>query len=273
MSWFQGVSTVLFDMDGTLYQDFAFHRDYLRYLLQDTEYAACAEDFIRAADEILTKGAAPMNRFYRMRPASEVRTGEALLEWINGCLVEEMPFARCYQEGLNGLHYLGDPWEVATFIAAVLGTLSQNGEKAFLRVREEMQSKTLVPNKPLLELLEQLKGRYTTVLLSNSPQESAAGFIDKLGFTGAFSYVLYDAHKPYRLFENLRRHPALADIRTEELLSVGDHAFNEIVNVHLAGGKTVWMNPYGEAPQVPCTCRVKSIPDLMSLLRHELLSI
>ena len=109
------------------------------------------------------------------------------------------------------------------------------------------------------------------MLLSNSPQQSAADFIHRLGFTGAFTFNLYDAQKPYHLFENLRRCPALEGIPTEQLLSVGDHAFNEIVNVHLAGGKTLWMNPYSSDPRVPCTASVKDLPALMAWLEQNLL--
>ena len=31
-----GITTILFDMDGTLYQDFKFHRQYLKYCLENT---------------------------------------------------------------------------------------------------------------------------------------------------------------------------------------------------------------------------------------------
>ena len=265
------IRVILFDMDGTLYQDHTFHRDYLRYLLAGTEHAGFADQAIRLADEIMDHGVVPMDRFYRVRPISQVENWQQLAEYLRGRMIDEMPFETCYRDGLGGLQFLADPWEVATMIAAALGTLEQNGEEAFLRVRKEMEDHALTPDPELRELLEALKERYITVLLSNSPEQSAANFIDRLGFTGAFSFVLYDACKPYRLFENLRRHPGLEDMPGRAVLSVGDHAFNEIVNVHLAGGETIWMDPYGSHPQIPCTFRVKDIPQLMALLRSELL--
>ena len=265
------IRVILFDMDGTLYQDHTFHRDYLRYLLAGTQYEGFTSQAIRLADEIMDHGVVPMDRFYRVQPISQVENWQQLAEHLRGCMIGEMPFEACYRDGLGGLQFLADPWEVATMIAASLGTLAQNGEDAFLRVRKEMEDHALAPDPELRELLEALKERYITVLLSNSPEQSAANFIDRLGFTGAFSFVLYDACKPYRLFENLHRHPGLEDMPDQAVLSVGDHAFNEIVNVHLAGGKTIWMDPYGAKASIPCTFRVKDIPQLMALMRGQLL--
>ena len=266
------IRVILFDMDGTLYQDHEFHRNYLRYLLTGTNYENFREQAVRLADEIMDHGAVPMNRFYRIRPINHsVASWQELVSLINADLVDEMPFEACYRDGLCGLQFLADPWEVATMIAAKLGVLDQNGEPAFLQIRQEMEDKALMPNQELREMLEKLKERYTTVLLSNSPQTSAANFIDRLGFTGAFTFNLYDACKPYRLFENLHCHPGLEHVPSSAVLSVGDHAFNEIVNVHLAGGKTIWMNPYADAPQIPCTFQIKNIPQLMQLLQDRFL--
>lgn len=268
---FQNVRVILFDMDGTLYQDHEFHRDYLRYLLAGTEYEGFTAQAVQLADEIMVHGAVPMNRFYRIYPISSVGTWQELAHHLRAGMISGMPFEVCYRNGLGELQFLADPWEVATMIAAALGTLEKNGEQAFLRVRQEMEGKSLTPNQELRKLLEELKKHYTTVLLSNSPRESAANFIDRLGFAGAFTYSLYDAHKPYGLFESLHKQPGLEHVPDEAILSVGDHAFNEIVNVHLAGGKTIWMNPYGDAPQIPCTLQVKDIPQLIKLLRSQLL--
>lgn len=267
----QDVRVILFDMDGTLYQDHTFHRDYLRYLLDGTEREAFTEEAIRLADEIMTHGVVPMDRFYRVQPTSRAGTWKQLAEYLRGCMIDEMPFEMCYRDGLGELRFLADPWEVATMIAAALGTLEQNGEEAFLRVRKEMEDNALAPDPELRGVLEALKERYITVLLSNSPQQSAANFIDRLDFTGAFTFIAYDACKPYQLFESLHSCPGLEDVSDQTILSVGDHAFNEIVNVHLAGGKTIWMDPYNAQAEIPCTFRVKNIPQLMALLRGQLL--
>lgn len=268
---FQNVRVILFDMDGTLYQDHEFHRDYLRYLLAGTEYESFTAQAVQLADEIMAHGVVPMNRFYRICPVSSVATWRELAHYLRADMISGMPFEACYHNGLGELQFLADPWEVATMIAAALGALEKNGEQAFLRVRQEMEVKSLAPNQELMELLGKLKKHYTTVLLSNSPKESAASFVDRLGFTGAFTYCIYDAHKPYGLFENIHKQPGLEQVPNEAILSVGDHSFNEIVNVHLAGGKTIWMNPYGDAPQIPCTLRVKNIPQLIELLHSQLL--
>ena len=266
------VKVILFDMDGTLYQDPDFHRPYLRYLLQDTPHASFAEESIRLADEIILHDAVPMNRFYRVRRREEGFSGwEEMAQWMCDSQIPEMPFEDCYRNGIGQLCYLGDLWEVAIFIANILGTLPQNGQKAFLRVREEMEQTTLRPAPELYALLDRLKQRYTTVLLSNSPEGTASAFIARLGFDRSFTHHFYGAQKPYHLFENLRRHEGMEAVRPEKILSIGDHAYNEIAPVRLQGGQTVWINPYADAPQIEASACVRDIPALIETLERALL--
>ena len=105
----EGTVVVLFDMDGTLYQDFDFHRNYLRYLLRGTDCEDLTEDVVALADGVLSRGALPMNRFYRVCRPGRPRSPAELLARLRENMVEELPFARCYREGLGDLRFLGDP--------------------------------------------------------------------------------------------------------------------------------------------------------------------
>lgn len=263
------IKTILFDMDGTLYQDFHFHRDYLRYSLENTPYEARLPEALELVERTLGGNGLAMNRFYCL--PKQVPAEGALEQTLRDAMQTEMPFARCYEEGMGELAYLGDPWEVVTLIAAAYGVLEQNGEWAFLRVREEMQQ-SIHADPALLSLLLRLKERYHTILLSNSPEQSASDFIEKLGFKDAFCEKIYNAHKPYGLLKTVYCfHPELRE-HPEQMLSVGDHALNEIENILLAGGKTLWMNPYGEAPQVDTTWSVRSIAELIAFFEENFLN-
>ena len=264
------IKTILFDMDGTLYQDFNFHRDYLRYSLENTPYESRLPEALALAERTLDGNGLVMNRFYRLPEA--VPAEGALEQTLRGAMQLEMQFAHCYEAGLGNLAYLGDPWEVVTLITAAYGVLEQNGEQAFLRVREEMHRRSIHADPALLSVLLRLKERYHTILLSNSPEQSASDFIEKLGFQDAFCEKIYDAHKPYGLLKTVYRvHPELRE-QPEQMLSVGDHAFNEIENILLAGGKTLWMNPYGDAPQVDTTWSVRSIAELIAFFEDNFLN-
>lgn len=263
------IKTILFDMDGTLYQDFQFHRDYLRYSLEDTDYASRLPEALHLAERTLSGEGLEMNRFYRL-PDRIPAAGE-LEQVLRSAMQTQMPFAQCYTDGLGDLVYLGDPWEVVTLIAAAYGVLEQTGEAAFSRVREEMHQQSIHADPELLTVLLRLKERYHTILLSNSPEQSAADFIAKLGFQDAFCEKIYDAHKPYGLLKTVYQfHPELRE-HPEQMLSVGDHAFNEIENILFAGGKTLWMNPYADAPQVQTTWSVKSTAELIGFMEQTLL--
>lgn len=267
----EGVTTILFDMDGTLYQDFDFHRPYLRYILEDSGMEGAADQAAELADRILDGRSVPMNRFYRVvRKGGIIPSDVAELEQCMAAgLVEELLFDSCYQNGLGGMHFLGDAWEVVTYMADILGVLEEKGEYAFCRVREEMHAKSIQRNEPLLEVLSSLKGRYETILLSNSPQKSASDFIDKLGFGDAFSCKIYDAAKPYGLLRRLWEERPGLRCHMNQVVSIGDHAFNEIVNIGMAGGRTIWMNPYADAPWIPCTLQIKNLDELMHVLKTE----
>ena len=42
----RAVNTVIFDLDGTVYQDTTFHRDYIRFLVADAPFAQWQDDLI-----------------------------------------------------------------------------------------------------------------------------------------------------------------------------------------------------------------------------------
>lgn len=260
-----GIKTILFDLDGTVYQNNYFHRNYISLLVKDSPYASWEQPLIALADDILSGKIIPMNQFYRAgaRPVSSVDDVAASLQ--AGAL-KDLSFQEAYKGPLPDIYYLGDAWAVLSLLAQTLRLSRETQDRTFLEVRRQMLD-GIVPNTGLIEALNALKDRYVTVLLSNSPQDTAGAFIRRLGLRDAFTRIGYGGGKPYGLLRCLEQFApdALANPRT--LLSIGDHVFNEIENVRLLGGRTLWICFYRHINYADCDLRLYTVEELRDFLR------
>ena len=60
----EDIQTIVFDLDGTIYQNTVFHRDYLRFLVEGTGKADWADSLIAFADAVFRGERLVMNAFY-----------------------------------------------------------------------------------------------------------------------------------------------------------------------------------------------------------------
>ena len=70
---------VIFDLDGTIYQNSVFHRGYLRTLVAGTWAEPLEADLVRLAEAIFAGRELDMNRFYR-RGRAEAATVPELVQ-------------------------------------------------------------------------------------------------------------------------------------------------------------------------------------------------
>jgi FMN phosphatase YigB (HAD superfamily) len=260
----RGIKTILFDLDGTVYQDNNFHRTYLSILVRNTLYAPWEERLIDLADGILGGKYIPMNRFYRagVRPVNRV---DDVLDALQAGELKDLSFTEAYKAPLPDTHFLGDAWAVVSLLAQTLRLSRETQDKTFREVRGLMLH-DVIPNPGLIEALNALKPRYVTILLSNSPPDTAGDFIRRLGLEHAFTHIGYGSGKPYGLAGCLERFApdALEDPRS--LLSIGDHVFNEIENVRLLGGRTLWICFYPHISYEGCGLRLRTVEELREFL-------
>jgi FMN phosphatase YigB (HAD superfamily) len=261
-----GIKTILFDLDGTVYQNNDFHRTYLSLLIKNTPYASWERQLIALADDILSGKGIPMNRFYRA--GTKVITSiNDLAESLESGAAEDVTFREAYKGLMPGTYFFGDAWALVSLIAETLGISREAQDRIFQEVRSRMLE-GIVPNTGLIEAIASLKARYITVLLSNSPQDTADVFIRKLGLQDAFTHIGYGSGKPYGLVKCLTKFVPDALANPGTLLSIGDHVFNEIENVRLLGGKTLWMCPYRHIRYGGCDVRLYTSDELKDFLRN-----
>lgn len=121
----QEIDTIIFDLDGTIYQNTEFHRDYLRFLVDGTGLEAWADSLIAFADAVFVGERLVMNAFYDARPI-EASTPAAYFAALERALLPELT----YEEALARADclYTGDAWAVVTLMGQTLGLL--DGERS-----------------------------------------------------------------------------------------------------------------------------------------------
>ena len=239
---FDNIKTIVFDLDGTLYQDFQYHRVFLDILLEGTDKKAWQDDLITFVDEVMDGQHLDMNAFYRSLPM-EIETLPEYLEALKKQIISNLDYQTALKT--NDVLYMGDIWSVITLIGATLGIFKTKvPNDVYFATRMIMETYTLPGNTTLYQALLKAKERFQTVLLSNSQPDAGSRHLNILGFEGAFSEAVYHAQKPGKLLENLEKvFPGVTD-EPETILTIGDHAFNDLIPIQAIGGKAIWMNPF-----------------------------
>ncbi|MEA4912644.1 MAG: HAD family hydrolase [Oscillospiraceae bacterium] len=254
---FSQVETVVFDLDGTIYQDTEFHHLYLRFLVEETPYAAWGDALITFCERVFSGDALVMNSFYRTAKG----------EFSHPCGFFDALESLRLDAYEPGAFNLGDAWAVVEYIGRSLGLLD-NGrrEEVYAKTRAEMAATGLRADARLRESLRALTGRCETVLISNSYESTAMDFLRAIGFDDVFARRVFSANKPDGLLGALQG--ALPDAlkKPQTILSVGDFAYNDLLPLRALGAKTVWINPYPNVAKPPCDLELKTTADLAQLL-------
>lgn len=259
-----GIRTIVFDLDGTIYQNFSFHKDYLRFLTEDTDKEAWYGKLVDFTQDVLAGRRLVMNAFYRNDPIF-ADTPDEYFRMLNGAIAPEADMAELPPK--ETYTYLGDAWAVVTFIGLTLGLFE--GERCNLiyeRTRRKMESDGMRGNAALRDALIRAGKRYETILLSNSYEATAREFMGQLGFEGVFSRASFSADKPYGLVEALKKQSPHAMAHPETVLAVGDHAFNDLAPLRALGCRTLWVNPYDGINEPPHDESVKTPDELARYL-------
>lgn len=255
---------VIFDLDGTIYQNSIFHRGYLRTLVAGTWAEPLEAELVRLAEDIFAGRELTMNYFYRTG-RTDAATVPELVQALRQRILPDMT----YDEALlaDDVVYLGDAWAVLAYLGDALGCL--DGDRAntvYRQTRIQMEQAGMHGDRALSEAIVRLEQRCRVVLLSNSYEQTVREFLRQLGFSGVFHEICSSANKPYGMIARLKAlDPALL-ARPEALISIGDHAFNDLMPISAIGGKTLWINPYPGVHEPEYTWVVHSPTELAAFL-------
>ncbi len=262
----QNVKTVIFDLDGTIYQNVSFHRTYLHFLLEGTPWAKWEEEFVEFVDDVFAGKNLVMNRFYQIVPV-QVTTPQDFFAVLEQCICPTVSYEQALTR--SDLVYLGDAWAVVTFVGEMLGLLGdQRSDSIYRRVRSHMEQQGMQGNLRLKDAIRELASQCNVVLMSNSYEATAQEFLRQLGYEGIFPCLCSSANKPVDMIAQLERIDPQILAEPATVLSIGDHAYNDLMPIQQKGGRTVWINPFQNIARPKRDVELASLDELAGYLEN-----
>lgn len=266
MNWMKDIKALIFDMDGTLYQDYTFMGRYIGKMMAGRLSQEETEKTIARAYSILD-GSGPVRLGYLYDPERRVFYRQEELQPVSCCDWDGTALDLEADPG-QALTYLGDPWTIAQLMAHHHGVPVEEGRVAFEEVRKEMLTEAyrIVKHAGLFDAIGKLRDK-RLLLMTNSPLPTGREFVDFLGAEQVFDEIHYDGKKPAgisALVEGL-----LADgFAPHEILSIGDHPWNDLHPVRRAGGHTCLISGHQHDDATPWSASVASVDELAAFLEE-----
>ncbi|MBA2942562.1 HAD family hydrolase [Paenibacillus sp. CGMCC 1.16610] len=257
MDWLHEIEVILFDLDGTLYQDGTFYKRYLELLFQEGDYAASLDEILEEMERLLAgRDTSRIGDWYH--PSTDT--------WTR---VTPGDVSELSQQNWNTpAIYAGDAWSLVSMFTVKHGIGEAKRQEAFQQVRKEMLqgSSSFERHAGLYEAIRQLSGVRSKLLLTNSPENTGREFIAALGAGELFTDIKYGAGKPAGLEHFMSELMEREGLRPEQILSIGDHAWNDLYPVRKLGGRTAWISAYSSSDPSPWDVRLTTLDELASLL-------
>ncbi|MFD0681305.1 MULTISPECIES: HAD family hydrolase [unclassified Paenibacillus] len=271
MDWLGQIEVVLFDLDGTLYRDDMFYKRYLEILLMETEHEATLQDVTEELTRMLEgQNLCRIGDWYH--PGRDIwmrlfNDRVMAFDW-KGEPVESDDDA--LEGSRSGLIYAGDAWSLVSVTAHRYGISEEKRRAAFFQVRKEMLAGAsgFTKHNELFETIDSLTGVQAKILLTNSPSETAQEFIHALGCINSFDEIHYSTGKPAGLESFSRELMQKMNVQPHQLLSIGDHAWNDLYPIRSLGGRTVWISPVASSETEKWDVNLPGLDELTEFLKQ-----
>ncbi|AQQ55469.1 HAD family hydrolase [Planococcus lenghuensis] len=265
MQWLKEINVVIFDLDGTLYQDYSFLERYISKMMTDRYSNIEIAETIRWAYDVL-EGKKAIKLGFLYDSESLLFYSQQNLKPVSSFNWEGLETAMQVNEK-SRLVYIGDPWGIAHLVAKKKEIPPSVGVKAFYDVRAEMLTEAYCISKrtDLFEEIQKLENKHL-ILMTNSPLPTGQEFVDFLEINDTFDEFFYNGKKP-RGIEMLLEKLTEQGYQPHEILSIGDHPRNDLYPVHRAGGHTCLISQYAHEDTTAWSASVKSVDGLVSLIK------
>lgn len=267
MNWFKDIKVILFDLDGTLYQDYTFLGRYIRHLLEGRLPDSEIEQKVEEAYSILEGNHPVKFGYFYNRATNKVYAHQDLK--LTKAYLWDGKEDEDINEDSDQLFYIGDPWGIAYLYINQYGLEGQTSRQAFEKVRQEMLCE---PNKIyrhhlLFDSIADLNVE-KKIFLTNTPGPTGPGFVKHLKIEDVFDDYVYDAGKPDGIEDYVNQ---LIDegYQAEEILSIGDNPWNDLYPVKKSGGKTCVISKFAHSDSTVWDMSVKTIEELAEFLSSQ----
>lgn len=244
------IKAVVFDLDGTLYEDTG-HFNYYASRLKDKLPVEKAQNFADDYNKVLENcHALKIGRTYDVdRDLIILQDGKVseVYQW-NGNKLSDGELENLYPEpvpcDMNKMINIGDLWWVPAAIALHYGLNNKETYQAFLETREYMKGPDydINPVPGLKEVLSKLKDNVRLVLVTNSPQPDSEALLGKLSLISLFDLKIFEAGKPALARKQFEKISKELEINYPKILSIGDNYLNEILPARQLGCQTIFID-------------------------------
>ena len=270
------IKVIVFDLDGTLYED-THHFDYYAKKLQSKlpaeRQSLFWEDYQSAQEGEL---AIKIGRVYDAQQGliliQEKNMVKETFSW-DGRSYSSADISVRYPEPIKidqiNIISIGDLWWLPAAIARHYGLSVKDANEAFLETRSYMMSSEFVmtPVKGFKEALEKLKEKgFKLALLTNSPKKDSETILTKLGLENIFHYKIFEGQKPTYTAVRFREIKEHFGFSFSEILSIGDNWINEILPAQELGCSTILIDPHHISHKSYADHIVGDISELTDLL-------
>ncbi|MFC0189760.1 HAD family hydrolase [Fictibacillus aquaticus] len=252
----ENAKLLVFDLDGTLYED-TDHFDYYCRQLQARVKESEKEAFWQTY-ESMKKGEHPVSigKVYDIKNDTAVTVEPLSLQVtkVESFQGEEWPAEKVSQEYSGELVYdferliaIGDGWWLPYATAIHFGLSQDDTWECYNATKEYMVTDefSLTKTPGLKEALIKLCGEKKIVLMTNSEREDVGRLLDELELTGLFHAVHTESQKPLRSKQLLQEILESFNVKPEEAVSIGDNFINEIAPALLIGMKAIYIQASG----------------------------
>ncbi|NHN34099.1 HAD family hydrolase [Paenibacillus sp. S3N08] len=274
MEWLSKIKVIIFDMDGTLYQEDTFVERYISYLLEGSVSKQQIEAATVEARKII-EGNHPikLGHFYhKTDDVALVPSNGAFNQALTalGLALDEQKFREQY-ESLSlhdsNLIYMGDPWGVVAAIRHKYKIPEDKMNYAFERIREEMILEPYLFAYPIemLQAIQQLDAVEKKILMTNTYEKSGIAFLEYMQILHLFDEIYCGAEKPLgikKYVETLLEQ----GYEPHEILSIGDNPWNDLYPVKQIGGRTCFISPYPSGDNHLWDLRLHALDELKQLM-------
>lgn len=249
----ESCKVIVFDLDGTLYEG-TNHYDYyaneIACLMGEEQRDAFFRDYqkIKAGQHTVKVGTIyDMERDCVLTYDPFTNQVTNVHTWEGQALFGEGGPAY-YQDGFQlderKMIAIGDGWWYTYVTGAHHGV--KDTYDCYNRTKEYMASSEFkIPKiRGLKELLLSLKGRKTTVLMTNSEREDVTRLLGLLELEHLFDEEITSANKPMDTEMHLQRILQAYQAQPYEIISIGDNFINEIAPALKIGMHGVYISPY-----------------------------
>jgi FMN phosphatase YigB (HAD superfamily) len=274
MEWLSMIKVIIFDMDGTLYQEDNFMERYISYLLEGTEWEQETEASIAEARKILSgKHPIKLGHFYhKLDDVVLVQNTGSFIQGLTpeGSALDGQIFVERYESlSLNDANviYMGDPWGVVAAIRYKYKIAEHKMKYVFERIREEMllEPYQFKCHDEMLQTIQQLDAVEKKILMTNTYEKSGIDFLEYMQIIHLFDEIYCGAEKPFgikKYIESLLEQ----GYQPHEILSIGDNPWNDLYPVKQIGGRTCFISPYPSGDAHQWDLRLYSLDELKQLI-------